>query len=97
MYIKSDIRQIKIIAFFLFLVPVVALIGSLAFHNLIVSFKFSHEDNFNFEKNLPGDSKKFLCDESNKYCVIIFERVDKLNKCNIYIIGCFYRLDCLRI
>ncbi len=88
MQIRSSIVKLRIVAFFLFLIPTIALIGSLIFHNAIVAFNFQHEKNYTFTKQLPGEKVKFECKEKNSFCEnITFERVNKLNKCNKYIIS----------
>lgn len=91
MNIKSNIRALRIIAFFLFLIPTLALIGSLIAHNTLVGFKFNHEINYNLESNLPGTiSKKIECNEQNDYCSrILVEKYDKLNQCNKYVVDYF--------
>ncbi len=83
MTIKSNIRSIRIIAFFLFLIPTLALIGSLIAHNVLVSLPFIHENDYKFEKVLPGIStQKHECNEKNGYCNNLYKLTDKLNKCN---------------
>ena len=90
MDIFSNIRSLRIIAFFLFFTPALALIGSLVAHNTLISFPFSHELNFNFVKNLPGEtSLKYECNEDNDYCYKIYNKTDKLNKCNKYYVDSF--------
>ena len=88
MDIFSNIRSLRIIAFYLFLTPAIALIGSLIFYNALILFQFKHERDFNFEKNIPGSiSIKYECNEQNKYCdKIPIPKSDKLNKCNKYVV-----------
>ena len=87
MNVKSNIRSLRIIAFFLFFTPALALIGSLVAHNIIVSFPFSHESNFGAEEDVPGATTlRITCNEDNEFCKNEnqFESYDKLNKCNKY-------------
>ena len=92
MDIKSNIRSLRIIAFFLFLTPALALIGSLIAHNILVSFKYGHGINYNFENNLPQTStSKFECNEQNEFCKKpIFKKAKKLNKCNKFLVDGFH-------
>jgi len=89
MDVKSNIRYLRIIAFFLFFTPALALIGSLAINNIIVSFPFTYEKNFNFKENLPGTTtKRIECNKENGFCKNVdkFKTISKLNECNKYII-----------
>ncbi len=83
MKIKTSTRRLKTIAFFLFLIPTIALLGSLFIHNTLILFKFSPGIDFKFEKNLPGTTtQKFECTKENSYCDNLFEEKNKkLNKC----------------
>ena len=90
MSIFSNIRSLRIIAFFLFFTPALALIGSLIAHNALISFPFSHDLNIDFEKNIPGETSiKYECNEQNNYCNSIYEKTNKLNKCNKYYVDSF--------
>lgn len=90
---ENSIRRLRIIALLLFILPALALVGSLIIHNYLTSFKFNPDINYNFENNLPGDTISFLCSEENKYCVDIdlkFEKFKKLNQCNRNIVSEYY-------
>ena len=88
MQVRSSITKLRIIAFFLFLIPTIALIGSLAFHNYLVSFKFVNDETPNFIENLPGEKVSIECNEQNNFCInIVFEKVNKLTDCSNYIIN----------
>ena len=85
MDIKSNIRHLRIIAFFLFFVTTFALIGSLVVHNTLLSFPFSHEVDYKLKSNSPGTTTpKFQCNKGNEYCRGIYKKTNKLDKCNIY-------------
>lgn len=85
MGIKTNIRNLRNIAFFLFLIPTLSLIGSLVFHNILVSFPFIHETNYKFENDLPGTvTTKYKCNQENNYCSNIHQKSNKLGKCNLY-------------
>ncbi len=91
MLIKSNIRRLRIISFLLFVTPAIALLGSIIIHNYLLSFKFYHHNIYNFEENKPGNTIKILCTEENNFCdKVNFQRVDKLNKCNKYIVDIKY-------
>ena len=85
MDIKTNIRNLRIIAFFLFLIPTISLAGSLIAHNFLVSFTYYYEHDYKLESNLPGTvSPKFECIQENNYCYGVHKRTNKLDKCNIY-------------
>ena len=87
MQIGSSILKLRIIAFFLFLISIIALIGSLLFHNYLVSFNHTYEPKYGFTKNVPGEKFKIQCDEKNNFCNnLIFGRSTKLDKCNKFIV-----------
>tara|TARA_B100001989_G_C24510839_1_gene450319 strand:- start:303 stop:1385 length:1083 start_codon:yes stop_codon:yes gene_type:complete len=68
MQIRSSIIKLRTVAFLLFLVPTIALIGSLIFHNYLVSFKFESKYRPDFIKNLPGEKAIIECNEQNNFC-----------------------------
>ena len=83
MDIKSNIRHLRIIAFFLFFVTTLALIGSLVVHNTLLSFPFKYEIDYKLKSNLPGTTTPtFQCSKENKYCSPegIFKKTNKLDK-----------------
>ena len=85
MDIKTNIRNLRITAFFLFLIPTISLVGSLVAHNFLVSFTYDYEHDYKLESNLPGTvTPKFECIQENNYCYGIPKRTNKLDKCNIY-------------
>ena len=51
MVLPNIIRKIRITALLLFLVPTIALLGTLLSHNLLASFNFSKDLNFKIENN----------------------------------------------
>ena len=55
MLIHKSIRFLKNIALLLFIVPLIGLIGSLLFHNYLVSFKYKYEYIIPFKTVKPGD------------------------------------------
>tara|TARA_Y100000816_G_scaffold46721_1_gene29401 strand:+ start:157 stop:1221 length:1065 start_codon:yes stop_codon:yes gene_type:complete len=87
MQIGQSILKLRIVAFFLFLFPAIALIGSLALHNYLVSFDYTYGVKLNFSKNTPGNKIKFECDVNNDFCKNIeYKKALKLNNCTKFII-----------
>ena len=101
---QVPIRRLKIISFFLFLIPTIGLIGSLIFHNILISI------NFNSEKLVLNDVNpnfQIECNKDNNYCALtlytltvksldeIFpEKVPfELSKCNNYFINSTIMVD----
>ena len=94
MNIKKDIQTLKIVALLLFIFPVVALIGSLIFHNVLVSFKFNYANDFEFLNYKPGEIIKYECTEKNNFCSDIrLNKSEKLNNCNEFYITETYILN----
>ena len=82
---ENRIKGLRVIALFLFIIPTIAIIGSLLLNNYFVSFKFSPGQKMNFEENLPGNSFSLLCNEKNNYCnEIKFNKLEKLGQCIPY-------------
>lgn len=82
---ENSIRRLRIIALLLFIIPTIALVGSLLIHNYLVSLKFSPDYNYNFKEYLPGNKVSFPCNEENNYCTKLeLERFNKLNECLPY-------------
>ena len=94
MDIKNNIRNLRIIAFFLFLLPTMSLIGSLVAHNFLISFSFIHQIDYKLDSNLPGTvTPKFECNQENNYCNGIYNISNKLDKCNLYYVDQYLLTD----
>ena len=97
MNILKDIRILRIVAFFLFLLPAIGLLGSLLIHNYLVSFNYTKNYDYNFKKNEPGESVSIICNKNNEYCKsesFYFRKNEKLNNCyNNRIIAYFANED----
>ena len=59
------IKRIKYVSFFLFLVPTIALLGSLFIHNILVSAKFNYPNNYS---TVSFNTKFIICNEDNDFC-----------------------------
>tara|TARA_B100001540_G_C15726432_1_gene605530 strand:- start:222 stop:1268 length:1047 start_codon:yes stop_codon:yes gene_type:complete len=95
MGIIKNIRSLRVLAFLLFLTPVFGLLGSLGFHNFLVSFKFQYDFKYNFIENKPGEQIDILCTEKNNFCKngVEFEFNNKLSECNKYLVKGDYYTD----
>ena len=67
---KESIPRLRIFAFLLFLIPTIALVGTLLIHNYLVSFNFEPGFKHNFEKTTPGNIEQIFCNEENNHCEI---------------------------
>ena len=82
MELLKSIRKLRIVALLLFVLPSIAIFGSLFFHNYLVSFSFSKDVNFNFSKNSPGGLIEVLCTEENNFCQKLdFKKFNHLDEC----------------
>ena len=81
MSVIKSINFLRIIALFLFIVPFSGLIGSLLFHNYLVSFKYEYENKYPFKEIKVGASYELTCTQENKWCGN-FEQTSKLDQCN---------------
>lgn len=91
MQIKRKINNLRIIAFFLFLLATISLIGSLIFHNYLINYKFKYGENFKTLKiqDKPGSFVETECNEENNFCNKDFvEQKLKIPK-NVKISDCF--------
>ena len=82
---KNHIRGLRIIALLLFIIPSLALLGSLILHNYLIEFKYFHQEQINFKETKPGEKFRYLCSEENEYCSSIkYERIKSLGDCRKY-------------
>ena len=63
--LKKQIKKLRILSFFLFLVPMIGILGTLFAHNFLVNYKNIAEFPFEFSSKSP-----ILCNKSNNYCEI---------------------------
>lgn len=65
----SLIIRLRIVAFLLFLLPTIAIIGSILIHNYILSFKYNIQTKYsNYLNDIPGDSFEKICNLNNNFC-----------------------------
>jgi hypothetical protein len=85
MQILKNIRFLRIYAISLFFIPTIALVGSIFFHNYLVSFNYATQYDYEFKENITGNSVKFICNKDNDYCVtpdiLLFKRQKTLDQC----------------
>ena len=84
MEINKSIRNLRVAAFLLFFVPFVGIIGSLIFHNFLVSItKFSNKNLiYPFEEFEVGNTILVECSEQNNWCN--WKTHDKFDQCQKY-------------
>ena len=64
------IKRLRMNAFLLFLIPALAIIGSLLINNYLVSFKFTKAGLiYDVMKDIPGDEYNINCDKNNNHCI----------------------------
>ncbi len=69
MVLKASIKKLREIAFFLFLMPTLALVGSLVANNYLVNYNFTFQTDYSkYIDDKPGNSFKFECNEYNNFC-----------------------------
>jgi hypothetical protein len=82
MDLLKSIKKLRLIALLLFVLPAIAIVGSLIFHNYIVSFNYFKNLDFNFSKNIPGERIEILCTSENDYCLNLeLDRINNLDEC----------------
>ena len=85
----SLISRLRIVAFLLFLLPTIAIIGSILIHNYIVSFKYNLQTKYiNYLNDIPGDSFEIVCNLNNNFCLDI-KNGKKWRKRNLKLDDCF--------
>ena len=77
MQILKNIRFLRIYAISLFFIPTIALVGSIFFHNYLVSFNYNTQYDYEFKENITGESVKFTCNKDNDYCTAIDRTLTK--------------------
>ena len=81
MDVYKIISKIRVLAFSLFFVTSIGLIGSLLIHNYIVKFEYTHSVKYSdFMVDQPGNKFSILCDQSNGFCNDIQDEIYKKNK-----------------
>ena len=94
----SLISRLRIVAFLLFLLPTIAIIGSILIHNYIISLKYSSQINYsNYLNDIPGDSFEKVCNLNNNsesahnLAEICFDKKfrQKWNEKNLKLDDCF--------
>ncbi len=93
MLIHKSIRFLRKVALLLFVVPLIGLIGSLLFHNYLVSF-YTYEDQVTFTKFEPGSTFELICTNENDWCVNEIKKTSRLDQCSKFFIeGNFFSKD----
>jgi len=83
-FFKNYINQLRNVSFWLFLLPTIAIVFSLIFHNLLINFKFDSTTK-NYKKLIPFT---IICDEKNFYCTQIEQKnTSKFENCEKFSIG----------
>lgn len=69
MVLKASIKKLRLIAFFLFLMPSLALIGSLFINNYLVNYNFFFDTDYSkYVEDKPNNILKIECNKNNEYC-----------------------------
>ncbi|MDA7562588.1 hypothetical protein N8727_03465, partial [Candidatus Pelagibacter sp.] len=70
MILSKLINRLKVNSLFLFLIPSIAIIGSLLIHNFLVDFKYSlHLNKSSHLSDVVGEEYTVDCTEDNSYCM----------------------------
>lgn len=102
MQINSKINNLRVIAFFLFLLATISLIGSLVFNNYLINYKFQHGENYQILKiqDKPGSFFEVECNKKNNFCNKEFiakirklEKNNKISDCFKHEVRNFYVID----
>lgn len=82
--------RLKKISFYLFFIPTIAILGSLLFHNMLISYNFSGVK-MQIGKDFPV---KLICTEENNYCIKRHSTESgKLNSCDRYFLNYKFFVD----
>ena len=99
--INKVISRLRITAFLLFLIPTLALFGSIYIHNFLLNFQyeFSFKSKINLDGK-PGDFYDLECNKNNNNCTSktffklnFEEKFKKLNQCYKYKTNYIYVVD----
>lgn len=98
MILSKIIKRLRINSFLLFLIPSIAIIGSLQIHNLLTDFQYRIEHkNINLTDE-PGKKYNVKCTKDNGFCMgkvseYLFERANKIDDCFIHDVNLYYTVD----
>ena len=82
MILLNIIKKLRLAAMLLFIIPSIALIGTLLFHNYLISFNFQKNIKINFDVSGDGKVNKILCSKENEFCKNMnFQKSQKLGEC----------------
>ena len=91
MNLAVTIKRIRVFALYLFLTSLLALLGSLFFHNFLNTYKFNFGSNYlNYLEDIPNSSYQIQCNFENKNCTdkntfnFITKPIKKLNECSSF-------------
>ena len=87
MILSKIIARLKINSFLLFLIPTIAILGSLLIHNILVSSNVQVGGKYSFLTDIPGNEHIMNCSEDNNYCT--GKSTDYLNESSTNIDECF--------
>ena len=90
MVLSKVVEKLRLYSFFLFILPTIAIVGSLLFHNTLLGLDdlIEHKDynKINLD-DIPGSEFQLICTENNNFCTNknpiaqITERADRIDKC----------------
>ena len=91
MILSKIIQRLRLNSFFLFILPTLAIIGSLLIHNFLVDFKYQKSIKFKkYLTDIPGQEYTINCTEDNNFCFkkdifyFLNEKSPKIGDCFVH-------------
>ena len=87
MVLSKVVEKLRLYSFFLFILPTIAIVGSLLFHNTLLGVDdLIRQNNYNKINldDIPGSKLQQLCAENNNFCLnknSLAEKVDRIDEC----------------
>ncbi|MDA9663926.1 hypothetical protein N9T25_01480 [Candidatus Pelagibacter sp.] len=92
MVLSKVIKILRINSFLLFIIPSIAIFGSLQIHNSLIDSKYELQKKNVFLPDKPGEKYNLKCTEDNGYCTgkkaqQILNKNTEIGECNIFIVN----------
>jgi hypothetical protein len=92
MVLSKVIKKLRINSFLLFIIPSIAIFGSLQIHNSLINSKYELQLKNVSLSDKPGEEFSLKCTEDNSYCSgksvqDIFHKTIKIDECNIFLVN----------
>ena len=98
MILSKIIKRLRVNSFLLFLIPSIAIIGSLQIHNFLADFQYRIQQTHKYLTDEPGTKYNLKCTEDNGFCNgksarYLYEKAIKIDDCFLYDVKKYYTVN----